>query len=697
MADFFIYNNDGILPEYIPGIPGYGQIGSIGDTGDNGSSVYYSSFDLSDVNDLKLANECILSNNMLSNNLDSSNYNTYKENDIIIDCTGGMYLLSLDSSNKLIIKPFNTITSSIYNADSEKFIGLDVYSSTVFLNNSRYSWKPSSEYTKAYMAKVTKDDDTEEYTYTETPHKVRYRNLLEDEVYGNYITFKLLTSDEISDEYTYTYVLCFPNGQSFKSMSVNRKCTIFIDNRYIFGMFDAKSWMNPYKLKDTSLYGIINLTSDETEKNLFDSIAFNGVNKIYAKDVSDESVDTMKDSSMNNEWKKEISGMCSEFIKNNCTAHVDIFNSKTNKMYRIDFNDIFINNSIDENGDIITEQTQNTNIESAKNNIIWTNYTYPYHAWLSNTNNTYDMDGFVSFIKDDPNTIDEYKVECYFVNNRDTMDVSNRSALESYINPTVYNNLFGDFENWDNWQWNDSSAGNRVIRIYFKNLSSFSLSIKYANKVWDVSTGEEKTGSSTYPTTLVYVGAPDCNLIQYGKDSEYNSIIENIAATNTITQTTGIIPDCDFPGIYYLSKFVAPGVDTSEMQGNVMEAGLSDYTINCSTFNLSTSSYHFIEIGFVTFKDSDKEYHANIPATTVGIDQSVPLMELFTDPTDHQSEILPFSSPELDEYGLPISGAIDLSLNLSAIVDSDDSDSDASKTGETNEYNPINFVYKDTI
>ena len=68
MADYFIYNNDGILPEYNPGIPGYGQRGSRGDTGSTGASVYYSSFDLSKPSDYDLANKYVKTNKSLSNN-----------------------------------------------------------------------------------------------------------------------------------------------------------------------------------------------------------------------------------------------------------------------------------------------------------------------------------------------------------------------------------------------------------------------------------------------------------------------------------------------------------------------------------------------------------------------------------------------------------------------------------------------------
>lgn len=696
MADFFIYNNDGVLPEYIPGIPGYGQMGSTGDTGDTGASVYYCSFDLNNSDELATANSYIRLNKELSNNIDSQISGEYVENDIIIDCTGGIYRL-VSNTGALEISQYDTKTNaSIYTSDTESITGLDVYCATAFLNTSVYCWKVSGNYEQAHLEKSTTINEYGaeaefDSTYIGVPHKVRYRNKIEGLVYGNYVRFSLQTHN-VQQYNQYTYVLCFPNGQAFRQVSKNTDATFFIDNRYIYGMFDMKTWMCGSMKLGTGerVYGIANLASDTLDKPLAELIEFNGVNRIYSR-TQETSEILPEDSSMNGEWKKDVTVLCSEFIKNNCTAYVDIFNTKTNKMYRVDFDDIFLSSNSDENGDTHLTVSGATNIESAKNNIIWKVHNYPALAWLNMTDNTYDMDAFVPFVVDDASTVDEYSVRCFYVNGNARSAENQRGALESYINSNIVS--LADFKNWDDWMWRDSSAGNRVVRVYFRNLQSFSLSIKYNSKGYCTENGI-KSEETSYPTTMVYVGAPDCNLIQYGKDSSWNDKIQEDEFVNT----TGIIDDCD-AGIYYLNKFVAPGIDTTNMSGNVMEAGLTDYTLTCTDFGLNPTKYHYIEIGFVPFTVGGKEYHANIPETNLNDPkEAVPQRRMFYDPEDRfkQAEILPFHIAGNDAEGDPVSGDFDLSLNLYAIVDSMERPNNTQDYDETS-YNPVNFVYKDIV
>jgi len=694
MADFFIYNRDGVLPEYTPGIPGYGQMGSTGDTGDTGSSVYYCAFDLSNSNELATANLYIQENKELSNNTDVQISGEYQENDIIIDCTGGIYKL-VSGETGIEISQYNSKSStSIYASTAENITGLDVYCATAFLNTSMYCWKITGNYEQSVMELTSDAKDSSVFTYVGFPHKVRYRNKLEDKVYGNYVNFRIHTSNSTSYN-KYTYVLCFPNGKSFKTTSDSTFASFFVDNRYIYGMFDVKTWMNVGIIpgSDTSIYGIASLTADGVDGSLIDLIEFNGVNKVYPKST-DGTDNELQDASMNGEWKKDVTVLCSEFIKNNCTAYVDVFNTKTNKMYRIDFDDIFLSNTTDADGDTQVIMSQTTNIESVKNNVIWKIYNYPAHAWLDKDNNSYDMDAYVPFVIADPSTVDEYAIECYYVAKNTRSGDMQKGTLESYINDNVV--TLNGFNDWENWTWHDSSAGNRVVRVYFRNLSTFSLSIKYNSTGYCVENGEISTTTS-YPTTLVYVGAPDCNLIQYGKNSPYNEQIKK----DELTGVTGIIDDCG-AGIYYLNKFVAPGIDTSGMSGNVMEAGLTDYTLTCADYGLDSTKYHYIEIGFVPFATSDgetvREYHANIPADELTNDaDAMPQRRLFYNPDDKGNiEILPFHIPGNDYENNPVSGKFDLSLNLYAITDSVQAPTNSdSNTGIT--YNPIDFVYKDTI
>lgn len=694
MADYFIYNNDGILPEYNPGIPGYGQRGSRGDTGSAGASVYYSSFDLSNPANYDLANKYVKANKSLSNNLSQDNFNEYCANDIIIDCTGSLYTL-MQTDDGLAITTFTANnTSSVYALQMEHFTKLDIYCSTSFLKSSVNRWKVlNPNGVETVMANPDDVEDDTIYMYLNTPHKIRYRNKIEGDIYGNYVKFVLSHDDLVNEsDYTYTFVLCLPNGQTFKSFSSIASCSMFIENRFIYGCFDVKSWNNPMKIDDESLYGVANLSSENVKdySNLFNCIEFNGVHHKYQKPENPDSTEHAKpmvDSSLNNEWSKDTTILCSEFIKYNCTGYVELCNKATGKTYRIDMNDIFLTKAEDGT----TEQHTTTNIESVKDSLIWKLHKYPARAWIANESNSYDMDSFVPFVVDSTETEDEHEVKCFFVSNRNVEDPEHKGAVESYINPNAAE--FHDFEDWESWKWNDSSAGNRVIRLYFRSLKSFSLSLKYnSGKATTDEEGNYRHGA--YPTTMVYIGAPDCNLIQYGNRDEINKQIE----VDELTGLTGIIKGCSDAGIYYMNKFIAPGIELSKSDSYTMEAGLTDYTIHPSTYNIDPSKYHFIEIGLVTFKDKNGvETHMNIPKSdTVESEQAIPKYKVFEDALNYQHELLPFSTPETDFNGDKISGEFDLSIYVYAIADAD-AMSEPSQGEEQVPYDPANYVHKDTI
>ena len=692
MADFFIYNNDGIIPDYIPGIPGYGQRGSRGNTGFPGASVYYSSFDLSNPKEQKLANDCIKNNKVLSNNLDDANANEYREHDIIIDTTGALYILVKDEkSDELKISGYQTSnnSTSVYSSPAEHFTGFNIFCSTSFLKSSSYSWKRKNPKGSETLLEKTSEKNGK-YMYTKTPNKVRYRNKIEDTVYGNYVTFKLTHDNTIQDsDYIYTFVLCFPNGQCFKTISKSSACTMFIENRYIYGCFDVKSWNDPMTQFETPLYGVANLNDDNVldGTKLIDCIEFNGVNLKYSKEAFNENPSQNKDASMNKEYSKETTILCSEFIKHNCTGYAELYSKETGVTYRIDMDDIFIKNSPDGS----TSTSSMTNIESIKDNLIWSVYNYPSRAWVSDTDIKYDMDAYVPFVVDSTETEDEHRVDCFFVTNRNPEDAKHRGALESYINPEF--NEFHDFNGWDSWVWKDSSSGNRVIRLYFRNLDSFSISIKYNDNA--VSVGSDGTiKEEYYPTTMVYVGAPDCNLIQYGNNTGINDKIQ----ADSITGITGILNKCDKPGIYYMNKFIAPGIELKEPDKNVMEAGLTDYTIHPKEYNLDTAEYHYIEIGLVSFKDKDDiESHLNVPKSdNVDASKVLPKYRMFENKDNYQSEMPPFSAADIDYNGDLISGIPDLSISLYAVADAVDSSEDTADI-EPIPYDPMNYVHKDTL
>ena len=109
---------------YNSGIQGYTIRGKQGLSGNEGYNIYYSIYNINYVEHANTVIELInkTNNNSLGSSLSNDNI-TYKQNDIIIDCKGRMYIIQLDSSTQnLTLGLIGNIVNQIENNDSNKEI-----------------------------------------------------------------------------------------------------------------------------------------------------------------------------------------------------------------------------------------------------------------------------------------------------------------------------------------------------------------------------------------------------------------------------------------------------------------------------------------------------------------------------------------------------------------------------------------------
>lgn len=386
MADVFAYNGDSFLPEYLPGLIGYGQRGADGNNGATGASVHYSSLNVLVYQESNEAGEnstqdvsvlttemdhvnsevinLILRGKELSNNGYSSRNVEYMVNDIIIDRTGRFYIIkTIDKEKEIVeINSIDEYGKSNYSIITNTFTGFSAYCSTTFLKTDGKKWvQPNPLFSG------------DEYINGTHSPKVYHANDLAENIYGNFINFSLSYAPgaDISN-YTYKFVLSFPNGQTVEAYSPDPYKSIFIDNRYVFGCFDTNGWANSYN------FSIHNLEKVKTglSGNDDDLSEYSNLVESYMK-----MGDYMKcrGAVYNEEYNDDIANkantvLCSFFIKYNCSAYAEIIDSTSSVVYRIDLDDIFISksgNQIVNNRPIIEESGQTTN---------WSVNNYTYNA-----------------------------------------------------------------------------------------------------------------------------------------------------------------------------------------------------------------------------------------------------------------------------------------------------------------------------
>ncbi len=355
MADFFIYNGDSFLPDYLPGLIGYGQRGANGNIGATGSSVHYSSLNVlvyentsensftdasvltSDTEHVnKEIIDLILSGKELSNNGYSSRDVEYMVNDIILDRTGKFYIIKeIDPlKEKVVIRSIDDYGKSNYSIITNTFTGLNVYCSTTFLKSDSKKWiQPNMSFS-----------GIEYFNGTHSP-KVYHTEDLGENIFGNFINFTLSydTAADIS-KYTYKFVLVFPNGQTLESYSTDPYKTIFVDNKLVFGWFDTNGWASSYNFSLSNLKRDSSLLDTNSEG---DSSTNQEISNLVESHVKLGDSLKCRGAVYDEERNFEISNkantvLCSFFIKHNCTAYAEVIDTESGVVYRIDMNDIFI-------------------------------------------------------------------------------------------------------------------------------------------------------------------------------------------------------------------------------------------------------------------------------------------------------------------------------------------------------------------
>lgn len=681
MSDFFIHNGDSFLPEYLPGIIGYGQNGAPGNKGEDAPSVYYASYDLNNKTDMKSVKKRILNNQQLSNNITLPNDNEYKVNDLIIDRSATFYKITVLNKVDVTIERCANSIASNYSPITTSFCGFNVKCSTSFLKSSTRKWlQPNPNY----------DPTLARLNYSP---KIYHHNRLEEKVYGNFITFNLIqTPNHDISKYTYKFVLVLPNGQTFEYYSDSNACTIFLENKILFGCFSTNEWkdlmnFDMNSLKETAISKLISSEDEILEEKIDSNLGiftkidplkyvndeFNIRGVINPNDIKNDNTPILsyyyKDANIfsklnafksqrifstynekTNELNypptiidkgdsstfignydhledylksKEITILLSYFIKYECSAYCEITDTESGIVYRVDINDIFINENY----------TRNTNrdnyIQEALNSISWNDEILKFDRLQSTNlfNNflTYDYNGetrlfnpmnsYVIFSHQEDitkmNTISEDGVveKLYFIDASGFtayLDQSNDATQAGGFigknfangesqNTAIINNICQTWGVDVTTVKQDDGLGNqidvpvyrdsnRTIKLTFSNLSAIKVNIKY---------NKNPEGTSTeYPQALVYIGYIDHPLIVLPSKDE----------------------DAEPAGIYYLSKVVPPGYYIKENEADYTKtslAGMTESTIRLSDYGISDTKSHYIEIG-VTLLDTENNSRLNI-------------------------------------------------------------------------------------
>lgn len=259
-----------------PGNDGYGQEGSKGENGIDGNSVYFSSYEDASVPECA---ELILLGKELSNNPQYiSNQVEYKTNDMIIDKSGHVYMLNVDTENNAVtfLRMHNIFSygSAINSVECKLHIS-DIM-------NSQYFYKvPNESYIGTYN-----DNTGSPYIY----HRDRYKGFY----CGSWIVFNVSITD-LSD-CLYKYVLMLPNGLKIENTTTTSEYQMFVDNRFLYGCLFEE---NPTAEEDT-LKQIGNYHSIEE----------------------------------NNEYSYNFARALSQKIIDNCTAYVEVTDLVSRKVYR---------------------------------------------------------------------------------------------------------------------------------------------------------------------------------------------------------------------------------------------------------------------------------------------------------------------------------------------------------------------------
>lgn len=616
--DYFVYNGQDIVPEYLPGVPSYGQEGAEGNIGETGPSIHYSSYNIEE--DLETCEKLLNKGKSLSNNLDEVESPEYMENDYILDSIGTFWRVKSEKNGEAFYLENANIANS---PGGNAFLDFQASCVTSYIRNSRMTNKTDNELYKS------------DYDDTSSSPKVYHRQIYEKYTYGNWILFKVILNEgfEASD-FLYKYVLLLPNGEQLSMTSDDPHAIMYVDNNlfYSFSLdydYSVSNYINHKPLTHMEMkkncvasgdytYKIVDYEADLTStpqyalpagmpSNLKQMIAFDGINRTY---IEDEETVTEK---RNNESDAFVAITISRFITDFCSAYVEAYHKETGKTYRMDLDEIYLQSSINEAGetnyneynshiDIITPVVPLTE---------WAVHTYTQGFLLDDTADSSvsarfrRMDSFMLFggSSHNPNDTSTYETkDFYYIDltglQKDYIHLDDENPSST---PSYYPNSYGHKSPTNANSFIDPTSSNyigdcpRTIRLKFMNAESLSVTIDY-NPI-DL-TDNSGNHIVTHPFTMIYIGVPDCDLISYGNNIK---VSEEGYVDKGIYYLHRFIPSME--GINYGNVFSKIGL--TDENAELINVGKAIFNINLSEFKLNPNKMHFIEIGAVAIGSWD--------------------------------------------------------------------------------------------
>lgn len=601
--DYFIYNGEDIVPEYLPGVPSYGQEGAEGNTGETGPSIHYSSYSIED--NLKTCIDLINNGKSLSNNIDEIEEPAYLEGDFIMDSVGVLWKIVYEKFlGKLSIKA----ASNLYSAGENAFRDFSASCVTAY---NKHSTTTNINENFSYES---------DFSLLSSSPKHYHRYKYERYSYGNWILFKAeLNEGYVATDFAYKFVLLLPNGEQLSILSDMPYATMFVDNNlfYSFSLdydYDESDYLTGKYLNISAPNGVSKsvpagnytykirsntstITStpqyvlSSTEPNdLKNMINYHGIDTYF------ENEGGISINRGNKEYDKFVAITISRYITDFCSAYVEAHHKESGKVYRLDLDDIYLITSTNElTGETdLTEHTSHIDIITPTYpHIEWA--VHEYGAFLIDPNPLSDatkrfrrMDSFMIFPDHQDNSKSEDKGEQNFF----YIDVT--GIQKDYNGSHYYPNSYGEHDT----PGQNIHDAPRTVRLKFMNADSLSITIEYNQFTSTNVADSEGTSVTMHPLTMIYIGVPDCDLISFGNNiqtSEDETFVE--------------------PGIYYLHRFVpisntsnygrgGENVFTSlgiENDNNtkIVNVGKAIFNIDLSEFKLAPNKMHFIEIGAV--------------------------------------------------------------------------------------------------
>ena len=186
---------------YAPGIATYGIDGKTGPVGSNGTSIYFTSYDMSDSGQYQDALIKINQGRIVSDNTSLPNTRPYGIGDLFFDCVGSIWQLVEDNTSNFSLNYLASIDDLL---DSDYF---DHSNNRVFLNCDSSTVKGID----LLKGDITEDQGTSDFT-------LRVINKAESSSSGNYNLVSMIAKP-INDAEKYLNIVYDQNLASFKFIS----------------------------------------------------------------------------------------------------------------------------------------------------------------------------------------------------------------------------------------------------------------------------------------------------------------------------------------------------------------------------------------------------------------------------------------------------------------------------------------------